>query len=181
MTISTRTRFEVLKRDGFKCRYCGRTSMSVVLHVDHVVPVSGGGSDEPINLIAACADCNLGKSNVSLEDSRLAERANGDELVEHAAQVRDYLERVKELQAAKEEVYMWLSQTYEEHIGEPPLVDLHKRWRAILDQHSIESVVAAIEATGRKFRTAYKGRNSGINQMRYLYGVLRKLREEPPE
>lgn len=40
--ISTRTRFEVFKRDGFKCLYCGRTPPSVLLHVDHIIPVCSG-------------------------------------------------------------------------------------------------------------------------------------------
>ena len=55
-------RFQVLKRDGFKCRYCGRPADDgVVLHVDHKVPRCEGGSDRIENLVAACADCNLGK------------------------------------------------------------------------------------------------------------------------
>lgn len=35
----------------------------VVLHVDHVVPVSLGGTNDPWNLVAACWDCNAGKTN----------------------------------------------------------------------------------------------------------------------
>jgi hypothetical protein len=54
-------RFNVLARDGFRCRYCGRAAPDVVLHVDHIYPKSKGGSDDPSNLGAACADCNTGK------------------------------------------------------------------------------------------------------------------------
>lgn len=43
--ISTRTRFEVFKRDGFRCMYCGRTPPTVLLHVDHIIAVSNGGSN----------------------------------------------------------------------------------------------------------------------------------------
>lgn len=64
--ISTRTRFEIFKRDGFKCAYCGKTPPGVILHVDHVTPVSLGGTSERTNLITSCADCNLGKSDVPL-------------------------------------------------------------------------------------------------------------------
>jgi 5-methylcytosine-specific restriction endonuclease McrA len=35
----------------------------VELHVDHVIPVSLGGTNEPWNLVAACVPCNLGKAN----------------------------------------------------------------------------------------------------------------------
>ncbi|MFX5785200.1 HNH endonuclease, partial [Acinetobacter baumannii] len=41
--ISTKTRFEVFKRDSFKCQYCGRCAPEVILHVDHIHPVSKGG------------------------------------------------------------------------------------------------------------------------------------------
>jgi 5-methylcytosine-specific restriction endonuclease McrA len=34
----------------------------VVLQLDHVVPVAAGGAASEDNLVAACADCNLGKS-----------------------------------------------------------------------------------------------------------------------
>jgi len=35
----------------------------VTLTVDHVTPVALGGSDDPTNLVAACQDCNAGKSS----------------------------------------------------------------------------------------------------------------------
>lgn len=61
--LTTDTRFAVLRRDGYRCRYCGRTSETVELHVDHVVSVAAGGSDDMSNLATACQDCNLGKSD----------------------------------------------------------------------------------------------------------------------
>lgn len=57
-------RYEVLKRDGFKCRYCGRRAEDgVQLEVDHIIPVSRGGKTEMSNLQTLCRDCNRGKSN----------------------------------------------------------------------------------------------------------------------
>ncbi|SKY30089.1 HNH endonuclease, putative [Mycobacteroides abscessus subsp. massiliense] len=64
MAVTKRLRYEVLRRDNYSCRYCGRSAPEVKLTVDHVVPVALGGSDEPSNLVAACADCNSGKSSV---------------------------------------------------------------------------------------------------------------------
>ena len=61
--LSKTLRFAVLARDDFKCRYCGRAAPSVELHIDHVVPRARGGRDEEGNLVAACADCNHGKSD----------------------------------------------------------------------------------------------------------------------
>lgn len=57
--ISTRTRFEVFKRDGFRCMYCGRTPPTVLLHVDHIIAVSNGGSNCKDNLATSCDQCNL--------------------------------------------------------------------------------------------------------------------------
>jgi 5-methylcytosine-specific restriction endonuclease McrA len=63
--IPAQMRFRVLTRDNFRCRYCGRTANEpgVVLHLDHVIPVSNGGETTDDNLMAACNLCNLGKSN----------------------------------------------------------------------------------------------------------------------
>lgn len=46
MAVSKRTRFEVLRRDDFTCRYC--RSKDSELHVDHVTPVSLGTQAELI-------------------------------------------------------------------------------------------------------------------------------------
>lgn len=54
-------RFSVFRRDDFSCRYCGRSSPTVTLHVDHVQPVSDGGSDDIDNLVTSCRACNLSK------------------------------------------------------------------------------------------------------------------------
>lgn len=60
---SKRLRFEVLKRDNFKCQYCGRTKDETKLELDHKIPRSRGGENTLNNLITACIDCNRGKSN----------------------------------------------------------------------------------------------------------------------
>ncbi|WP_321995108.1 HNH endonuclease [Clostridium butyricum] len=64
--ISPKLRFEVLKRDNFTCRYCGRKSPNVELHCDHIYPVEKGGINSFFNLLTACSDCNYGKSGNEL-------------------------------------------------------------------------------------------------------------------
>lgn len=63
--IGARIRFDVLQRCNFACYYCGIPASQglVELHIDHVVPVSLGGSNDPWNLVAACRPCNLGKAD----------------------------------------------------------------------------------------------------------------------
>lgn len=62
MAVSKKRRFEVFKRDGFICQYCGRSQPDVVLEVDHKQPKAAGGTDEMSNLVTSCYDCNRGKS-----------------------------------------------------------------------------------------------------------------------
>lgn len=63
--ISPRRRMDILRRDNFRCGYCGRTAEDhkVTLHVDHQQPLSKGGSNEDVNLWTLCDECNLAKSN----------------------------------------------------------------------------------------------------------------------
>jgi hypothetical protein len=68
--ISKRQRFEILKRDGFRCHYCGRKPPEAILEIDHVKPVSGGGCNCTSNLITSCLDCNRGKGAMVLDDAK---------------------------------------------------------------------------------------------------------------
>ena len=62
--MSNSLRYDIMKRDGFRCVLCGKTANDgVKLHIDHIVPVSKGGKTTPENLRTLCSDCNLGKSN----------------------------------------------------------------------------------------------------------------------
>jgi 5-methylcytosine-specific restriction endonuclease McrA len=62
--IAVGLRFTVFQRDGFRCRYCGRTPADgALLEADHVLPRSKGGPDTLENLVTACWECNSGKSD----------------------------------------------------------------------------------------------------------------------
>ena len=62
--LSNRLRTKILDRDNYTCQMCGRTPADgVVLHVDHIFPVSKGGTNDEDNLQTLCRDCNLGKFN----------------------------------------------------------------------------------------------------------------------
>lgn len=75
-TSHCKYRFEILKRDGFKCVYCGRSPKEgVILHVDHILPNRKGGRENPENLVTACSECNLGKSDVLLDKRDITKKA----------------------------------------------------------------------------------------------------------
>jgi hypothetical protein len=67
-SISKKTRFEVFKRDGFKCQYCGAMAPDVLLEIDHIQPVSKDGAHDILNFLTACSTCNAGKSDRPLSD-----------------------------------------------------------------------------------------------------------------
>lgn len=59
-------RYDVLKRDNFKCVICGATpanDVNCLLHVDHIIPYSKGGKNTLDNLRTLCSKCNIGRSN----------------------------------------------------------------------------------------------------------------------
>jgi 5-methylcytosine-specific restriction endonuclease McrA len=111
-SISKRLRFEVLKRDQFRCQYCGAQAVEtplvvqpasdmideisaagadsdtppVRLHVDHVVARAKGGLDHIANYVTACEACNLGKGARALDD-HTAVRLQHNEVARRAAHV----------------------------------------------------------------------------------------------
>ncbi|MFG1794224.1 HNH endonuclease [Nocardia sp. NPDC049149] len=94
MAVSKRVRYEVLRRDGHACRYCGSAAPDVVLTVDHVVPVALGGSNDPSNLATACQPCNAGKTSTTADspivadvDARAALWAEAMEIAAHGRRV----------------------------------------------------------------------------------------------
>ena len=67
-------RFEVLKRDCFTCQYCGASAPEAILEVDHIIPVSNSGTNDILNLITSCRDCNRGKSKKLLSDETIVRK-----------------------------------------------------------------------------------------------------------
>lgn len=61
--VSNKLRFEILERDGYKCRYCGRGKDECNLQIDHIKPISKGGKSTYDNLQTLCEDCNKQKDN----------------------------------------------------------------------------------------------------------------------
>lgn len=88
--ISKKVRFEVFKRDGFKCQYCGAHPPGVLLHIDHINPVAAGGGNDIDNLIAACESCNLGKGARSLDVVPMTLREKAALVAEREEQLQGY-------------------------------------------------------------------------------------------
>jgi 5-methylcytosine-specific restriction endonuclease McrA len=51
----------VLKRDNFTCKSCRKNCNEVKLTIDHIIPLSKGGSNDISNLQTLCLFCNQSK------------------------------------------------------------------------------------------------------------------------
>jgi 5-methylcytosine-specific restriction endonuclease McrA len=63
------TRKNILRRDSYKCSYCGRGDLP--LTIDHVIPRAQGGSDSWENLVTACTFCNNKKGDRTPEEANM--------------------------------------------------------------------------------------------------------------
>lgn len=64
MTASLKKR--ILERDNYTCQQCGNSvykEPNLLLEIDHIIPVSKGGTSEPQNLQTLCWRCNRSKSD----------------------------------------------------------------------------------------------------------------------
>lgn len=102
-SMGKKKRFDVFRRDQFICQYCGRRPPAVVLEVDHIKPVSEGGSNDDHNLITSCFDCNRGKAAGTLEATPINVAEKAALLQERMEQARAY----DELLAAEREDLDW--------------------------------------------------------------------------
>lgn len=199
--IGKKLRFEVFKRDAFACQYCGSAAPAVVLHVDHITPVSKGGSNEMMNLVTACAACNSGKSNRALSDDSAVQRQRAQ--IAELNQRREQLEmmlawRQGLQQIADDEVAAVLEEiTRLAGVG----FTLNERGKAharkLVEKHGLKAVLDALGATCLRFLVwddeghataesfevawnqvgAYLAMNEKpehIRRIYYLRGILRK-------
>lgn len=178
--ISKKVRFDIFKRDGFTCQYCGAHPPQAILHVDHIVPVKEGGRNEDTNLITACDCCNLGKAakSLSLVPRSLADRA--DEIAEREAQIRGYSE-IMAAQRERIESDCW--QVADVFISEFSLSGITKQ-----DFESIRNFVNKIgvhECIRAMERAAAKKPYSQWQAFRYFCGIcwniVREMQDAKPD
>ncbi len=94
-------RRNLLLRDDHTCQYCGFVGAAAELTVDHIVPMSRGGSGERWdNLVVACKRCNWRKANHRPEEVGMHLRRAPGPLTQEYAHI--IFLRYPELKAAYE-------------------------------------------------------------------------------
>lgn len=74
--IPTEVRRHIYARDNYTCAYCGRGGRNLLLTIDHIFPVSLGGTNEIGNLVTACRACNMSKGAKVMNTAGLRAFAN---------------------------------------------------------------------------------------------------------
>jgi hypothetical protein len=167
--ISKKLRFEVFKRDNFTCQYCGKAAPDVVLHIDHINPVAGGGDSDILNLITSCIDCNLGKGARELSDDSAIQkqRAQLAELNERREQLEMMLAWREGLATLDEQKVEAFNAEFESHtnctLNEHGKAKV-KRW---LKHNSLKALLDALDAA---IETYYKGGHEDPEENNRLAG-----------
>lgn len=171
--IGKKVRFEVFKRDGFQCQYCGAVPPKVILHIDHIVPVAGGGDNSEENLITACDNCNLGKGARSLDAVPQSLKDKAEDAREREAQIKGYQEA---LMAARERVESECWQVAEIFMEEFGKDSIRKDWFASIKAFIQKiGVVPCLEAMDKA--TDYKA-SSENTCFRYFCGICWNIARE---
>ncbi len=125
--LSKKTRFEVFKRDAFCCQYCGTTPPNAVLEIDHIQPVSKGGTNNIDNLLTACFDCNRGKSDRLLEVAPDSLQAKAEILQEKREQLKAYERLLKKISADQEKQVDSIQSVFQEKFPGYSFTDQFRR------------------------------------------------------
>jgi CRISPR/Cas system Type II protein with McrA/HNH and RuvC-like nuclease domain len=150
--LSKKIRFEVFKRDNFTCQYCGRKAPDVVLEVDHVNPVAKGGTNNIMNLITSCVECNKGKGKDVLSENQTLEkeRKQLEMLQDRREQMKMMMQWQNELLAFEDEQVNFIESILqdEEHV-------LNERGRAkmkdAIDRFGFDVMVKAAKIAKVKY------------------------------
>lgn len=153
MAISKKLRFEVFKRDGFKCCYCGKEPPTVILEVDHIDPKSKGGKDDINNLLTACFDCNRGKRNIPLDKSPLKLQENLEVLKEKEQQLKEYRKFITKIERRENNDIEDINNIYKEQYPGYEFADRFKEvsLKKFLRSLPKHSVAEALQISINKF------------------------------
>ena len=188
--ISKTLRFEVFKRDSFKCQYCGAEAPNVLLHIDHINAVANGGTNELMNLITSCMPCNLGKRDVPLDYHAAVNKARVqlDELQERREQLELMMQWRESLRDLDQDAAERLAEYWDEHTPGWSVNDHGKRKiKKWLQTFSVEEICTAMDASATSYlefnaENAVKAESVGLAFDKVL-GICRvnKASEKEPD
>ncbi|WP_157266504.1 HNH endonuclease [Azohydromonas aeria] len=153
-SISKKTRFEVFKRDGFKCQYCGAAAPDVLLQVDHIHPVSQDGDNDMMNFITSCQPCNAGKSDRLLSDDTAIKKqqAQMEVLHERREQLEMMLQWREGLKDIEGDQIDAIAKAWQSAVKGSWLTDNGlQQMRKLLKRHGLPRVLDAIDTAAEQY------------------------------
>ena len=144
--ISKKVRFEVFKRDSFRCQYCGKSAPDVTLHVDHIKPVKNGGTNDILNIVTSCESCNLGKGAREIDDNSFVrlKKVQLDEINSRREQLEMMLKWREELFLMNEKQIDYICNAFNVRTGFFVNNQGRQRIAALLDKHGFELLLSAV-------------------------------------
>jgi 5-methylcytosine-specific restriction endonuclease McrA len=145
--LSKKIRFEVFKRDSFKCQYCGRSAPDVILNVDHIIPVAAEGTNDIMNLITSCFDCNSGKGARQLSDNTIIQKQYNEleKLNERREQLEMMIEWRKGLEGLQNTELEYFDSVFSEKFNRSLTEDGKKRVTALIKRYSLNELLTIID------------------------------------
>jgi len=175
-SLSKNIRFDVFKRDGFTCQYCGQKPPDVVLQVDHITPVAAGGDNDISNLVTACEACNQGKKAKRLD---ISPRPDADlawlEMQQELAELQRYQRAKAERDRLMGEIVKALQITWQRVSGLDWCPAVHVL-QQMINKYSPDIVEEAIIAVAPKVAGGYV-RSDRDEWLKYMHGTLKHLAE----
>lgn len=187
--IPKSVRFDVFKRDSFKCQYCGKAAPDVVLVVDHIHPVAKGGKNDIVNLITACQPCNAGKSDKALsENASLVKTRNQlEELQERREQLEMmmvWMEGLRELKESAAECIIEYWQGYV--VGLKVHQTARNEIKKLARKFDIKEIYNAMDIAAENYlksedggKVTLQSANEAFNKIRTICNMRRADKENP--
>jgi len=166
MSITKKDRFDVFKRDGFICQYCGGTPPKVILEIDHISPKSKGGRNNTDNYITSCFDCNRGKGKTELSVLPQTLDKKSEIIEERKEQLKRYNKLIELLSAQTEKMINNVCLPYESQFIGYTLADKFKQTTItlFLKKLNYEEVAEAMQIACSKCDTS-------DNVIKYFCGI----------
>lgn len=180
--LSKRTRFKVFQRDEFTCMYCWRNPQDhkIALEVDHKISVKDWWTNDIINLVTSCYDCNRWKrwdsiiTWTELEDTKFELEKIKDRLeqIQYISNLKTYIkEKEKEIEDNKfafiQNIMVWYSDIFINKMQTRIRNQYKKYW------YDIDILEEALHITENKF--SYKEEFYQKDYMKYFHWVLNNI------
>lgn len=174
-SITKSVRFAVFARDGFTCKYCGRQSDEVKLVIDHIEPVSKGGTNTESNLITSCESCNQGKA-AKIIPNQVANESHRLSLAQEFQEQNDIHKKEVEALKMAQELRQEVCNMYCEVFGVKQVLNSSlNHYVSLCNKFGSDLLTQWFQIARCKIQLSNE-----IDILRYIHGIKRRYLEDNP-